>query len=74
MKQRALTLALALAAFALFYALLVPKPGAMITPASLPLSTDAGDDGELAHRVEILDVAAYVDRRLAMRQVRGYCC
>ena len=48
MKQRALTLALALAAFALFYALLVPKPGAMITPASLPLSTDAGDDGELA--------------------------
>src|SRR6202163_4106999 len=48
MKQRALTLVLALAAFGLFYALLFPKPIRIIEPASLPLSTDAGEDGLLA--------------------------
>ena len=48
MKQRAITLLLALAALGLFYALLFPKPIAMLQPASSPLSTDGGDDGELA--------------------------
>jgi hypothetical protein len=48
MKQRAITLLLALAALGLFYALLFPKPMAMLQPASSPLSTDGGDDGELA--------------------------
>jgi hypothetical protein len=47
-RQRALTLALALAALALFYALLFPKPMSMIEPTSLPLSTDGGEDGQLA--------------------------
>jgi hypothetical protein len=47
-KQRAVTLLLALAALALFYALLFPKPIAMLQPASSPLSTDSGDDGLLA--------------------------
>jgi len=47
-KQRAVTLVLALAALALFYALLFPKPIAMLQPASSPLSTDSGDDGLLA--------------------------
>jgi Domain of unknown function (DUF4350) len=47
-KQRAVTLTLALAALALFYALLFPKPIAMLQPASSPLSTDSGDDGLLA--------------------------
>jgi hypothetical protein len=48
MKPRVVTLALALAAFALFYALLFPKPLSIIEPASLPLSTDSGEDGMLA--------------------------
>jgi Domain of unknown function (DUF4350) len=47
-KQRAVTLLLALAALVLFYALLFPKPIAMLQPASSPLSTDSGDDGLLA--------------------------
>jgi hypothetical protein len=47
-KQRAVTLALAVAAFALFYALLFPKPITIIQPTSLPLSTDSGEDGQLA--------------------------
>jgi hypothetical protein len=47
-KQRAITLVLALAALLLFYALLFPKPIAMLQPASSPLSTDSGDDGLLA--------------------------
>jgi hypothetical protein len=41
------TLALALAALALFYALLFPKPHPGLAGGSEPLSTDAGDDGEL---------------------------
>jgi hypothetical protein len=48
MKQRALTALLALAALALFYALLFPKPISVLRPDSLPWSTDAGDDGQLA--------------------------
>jgi hypothetical protein len=48
MKPRAVTLALALAAFGLFYALLFPKPIAILEPTSLPLSTDGGEDGLLA--------------------------
>jgi hypothetical protein len=40
-------LALALAALALFYALLLPKPYSGAAAASEPLSTDANDDGEL---------------------------
>jgi Domain of unknown function (DUF4350) len=47
-KQRAVTLVLALAALALFYALLFPRPIAMLQPASSPLTTDSGDDGLLA--------------------------
>jgi hypothetical protein len=48
MKQRALTALLALAALALFYALLFPKPIRALQPDSLPWSTDHGDDGQLA--------------------------
>ncbi|HEY1724238.1 MAG TPA: DUF4350 domain-containing protein [Steroidobacteraceae bacterium] len=48
MKQRLVTLGFALVALALFYALLFPKPFSSLGPASAPLSTDAGDDGELA--------------------------
>src|ERR1700684_1378182 len=48
MKPRAVTLALALAAFGLFYALLFPKPISMLEPTSLPLTTDGGEDGLLA--------------------------
>jgi hypothetical protein len=48
MKPRLVTLALALAAFGLFYALLFPKPIAILEPTSLPLSTDGGEDGLLA--------------------------
>jgi hypothetical protein len=48
MKQRALTALLALAALALFYALLLPKPISVLRPDSLPWSTDPGDDGQLA--------------------------
>jgi len=48
MRPRLVTLALAAAALALFYALLFPKPIPFFTGLSRPLSTDAGDDGELA--------------------------
>ena len=48
MKQRAVTALLALAALALFYALLFPKPISALRPDSLPWSTDQGDDGQLA--------------------------
>jgi hypothetical protein len=47
MKERVLTLLLALAALFCFYALFIPKPGATL-PQSEPLSTDAGPDGYLA--------------------------
>ncbi|HEY3809398.1 MAG TPA: DUF4350 domain-containing protein [Steroidobacteraceae bacterium] len=47
MKDRLLTLGLALAALFCFYALFVPKPGATL-PQSQPLSSDAGPDGYLA--------------------------
>jgi hypothetical protein len=65
-KQRALTLALALAAFALFYALLFPMPVSIIEPTSLPLSTDSGEDGLLAAwrwlQTEAIPVASLRDR------------
>jgi hypothetical protein len=48
MKDRLTTLALAFAALALFYAFMAPKPGAAESQISLPLSTDAGDDGYAA--------------------------
>ncbi len=46
MKERLLTLALALAALFCFYALLVPKPDDGASHSE-PLSTDAGDNGYL---------------------------
>ncbi len=48
MKDRLTTLALAFAALALFYAFMAPKPGADESQISLPLSTDAGEDGYAA--------------------------
>jgi hypothetical protein len=47
-KERLLTLVLALGALALFYTLLFPKPTPEDERASQPLSTDGGPDGELA--------------------------
>jgi hypothetical protein len=47
-KQRLLTLALALGALLLFYQLFLPKPAPQFAQASQPLSTDSGPDGELA--------------------------
>jgi hypothetical protein len=46
-KQRLLTLALALGALLLFYQLFLPKPTPQFAQASQPLSTDSGPDGEL---------------------------
>jgi hypothetical protein len=48
MKQRLVTLALALGALLLFYHFFLPKPPSDLTKPSMPLSTDAGPDGELA--------------------------
>lgn len=66
MKQRALTLALALAALGLFYVLLFPKPGSIVEPTSLPLSTDSGADGQLAAwrwlQAEAIPVVSLRDR------------
>jgi len=45
LKERIVTLGLALAAFALFYALLVPKPEVAATSPAAPLSTEGRDDG-----------------------------
>jgi hypothetical protein len=47
-KQRLLTLALALAALLLFYMLYLPKPPPDASKLSEPVSSDAGLDGELA--------------------------
>ena len=47
MKERLITLCLALAALLCFYVLLFPKAGGNL-PKSKPLSTDAGPDGYLA--------------------------
>jgi len=69
MKQRALTALLALAALALFYALLFPKPISVLRPDSLPWSTDAGDDGQLvvwrwltAEQVPVVSLRQRYDR------------
>jgi hypothetical protein len=48
MKDRLITLALALGALALFYAFMAPKPDLAEPQLSLPLSTESGDDGYLA--------------------------
>lgn len=45
MKDRFVTLGLALGAFALFYALFVPKPAADAAALALPVSTEKRDDG-----------------------------
>lgn len=45
MKERALLLALAAGALALFYVLLFPKPGAEVATQGLPLSTETRSDG-----------------------------
>lgn len=48
MKDRLLTLALAVGAFAAFYALLVPKPPPPAERSTRPLSIEAGPNGYLA--------------------------
>ncbi len=48
MKERALVLALAAGALALFYVLLFPKPQPDLTNAGMPLSTEARPEGYLA--------------------------
>jgi hypothetical protein len=48
MKERLVTLALALGAFALFYALFAPKPANVAQDIALPVSTEEQDDGYLA--------------------------
>ncbi|HEY4366273.1 MAG TPA: DUF4350 domain-containing protein [Steroidobacteraceae bacterium] len=48
MKDRVLTLALAIAAFALFYTLLMPKPAARQEPVTRPVTTEKGPNGYLA--------------------------
>jgi hypothetical protein len=48
MRQRLLTLVLALGALLLFYQFFLPKPPPEQAKPSEPLSTDAGPDGELA--------------------------
>ncbi|MEO8314356.1 MAG: DUF4350 domain-containing protein [Pseudomonadota bacterium] len=45
MKERMITLGLALGAFVLFYALFVPKPGALADKSAMPLSTENMDSG-----------------------------
>ena len=47
MKDRLLTFSLAIAAFALFYALMVPKPAAPQERPTRPLSTEKGPNGYL---------------------------
>jgi hypothetical protein len=47
-KPRLVTLALALGALLLFYHFFLPKSPSDLAGASMPLSTDAGPDGELA--------------------------
>jgi hypothetical protein len=76
-KQRGLTLALALAALVFFYALLFPKPLPVIEPTSLPLSADGGEDGELAAwrwlQAEAIPVSSLRDRydHLSARTLSG---
>lgn len=48
MKQRLLTLVLALGALALFYALIFPKPQRPVPAQGLPISTDGRPEGYLA--------------------------
>ena len=47
MKERLLTLALAIGAFAAFYAVMAPKPQAPQQHATRPISTEAGPNGYL---------------------------
>jgi len=46
-KERLLSLTLALGALALFWALLIPKPGIMQEQPVMPLSTESGSSGYL---------------------------
>jgi len=48
MKDRLLTLAFAVAAFALFYALMLPKPSGPQERPTRPITTEAGPNGYLA--------------------------
>ncbi|NLG77516.1 MAG: hypothetical protein GX535_14890, partial [Xanthomonadaceae bacterium] len=48
MKERVVTFALALAAFALFYTLMAPKPSAPQERVTRPISIEAGPNGHAA--------------------------
>ena len=71
MKQRLITLALALGALFCFYALFVPKPNAAAAHSE-PLSTDAGENGYLAAwrwlSAQQVPLVSLQDRYTSLRQ------
>ena len=72
MKERLVTLALAVGALALFYALFVPKPASDADAVPLPVSTEGGDAGYQAAwrwlQSQDIPVVSFRDRYSALDQ------